>query len=214
MIPPLLIGSLGTVGTIALYFTVPGFQFIDLLLLLVVVAFAAAGYGQGILRGVMTAVILYISTGIAALFYRIPAPYIGTIGRLFRLIFSGHLMDGDLGASFSENATRGNQAFSFVLLTAIIWVALEALARVSFRDTRLPRLGFLDNASGVIFYLLIGFLVASLLFNAIGYGRLRQVHNQAWLRPRFNQALALHVNAQAFWFPRTPPPIYIYDLDT
>jgi hypothetical protein len=212
-IAPLVIGALGSAGVVALYFLVPGVQYIELALLLVVVGFGAVGCRQGIVRGVMSAAMLYIATGAAATLYPLPAPYVGAARRILGLLFSGDAFTGDPGASISQNVTRDSLALSFGLLMVVIWVALEALARASFRDTRLPSLGILDNVSGFIVYLAIGVLVASLWFNAIGYGRLRRVHNEALFRPRFNQVLYAHYTTQSFWFPEEPPPIYAYDLD-
>ena len=211
-IPSLLIGALGTVGVVALYLLVPGFQFIELVLLLVVVGFGAAGYNRGIIRGAMTIALLYVATGVAATLYPIPAPYVAATGQFFALVFTGNALSGELDVA-NQNVGGGSLAISFVLLTVVIWGALEAIGRVAFRDTSLPRLGILDNLGGVVVHLVIGALVASLLFNAIGYGQLRPAHNKALLRRRFNQVLSVHYNAQSFWFPRTPPPIYVYDLD-
>jgi len=54
-------------------------------------------------------------------------------------------------------------------------------------------------------------LVASLLFNASGYvPRLRRMHDDARLRPRFNQVISLLYTSQTFWFPE-PPRMYVYD---
>jgi uncharacterized membrane protein required for colicin V production len=209
ILPPLLIGTLGTVGAVALYILIPGFQPIELLLLLIVVGFGAAGYRQGIVRGAMTIVILYLATGIGATFYRIPAPYVSGIRRLFGLILAGDVVSSEV----SKSIDRDSLALSFCLLTVVLWVAFEAISRASFRDTGLPRLGILDKLGGVIVHLAIGVLVASLLFNAIGYGRSRHVHNEALLRSRLNRVLSIHYNAQSFWFSGTPPPIYVYDLD-
>jgi uncharacterized membrane protein required for colicin V production len=211
-IPSLLIGALGTVGVVALYLLVPGFQFIELVLLLVIVGFGAAGYRRGIIRGAMTIALIYIATGIAATLYPILAPYVAAMGQFFALVLTGNALSGELDVS-NQNVGGGSLAISFVLLTVVIWGALEAIGKVAFRDTSLPRLGILDNLGGVVVHLVIGALVASLLFNAIGYGQLRPVHNKALLRRRFNQVLSVHYNAQSFWFPRTPPPIYVYDLD-
>jgi uncharacterized membrane protein required for colicin V production len=214
LIPPVLILALGTLGVVALLWLTPGFQVLDLLLLLVVVGFAAVGYTQGIIRGIMTAVIIYIATGIAATFYTLPAPYVGTLGQLFRLIFAGQVVEGELGASYGENVTRDSLAVSFFLLTIVIWIILGAASRSAFRDTSLPGLGVLDKLGGALVYFFVGLLVASLAFNTLGYGRFRQVHNESLLRYRFNQVLSLHCNAQAFWFPPGKlPPIYAYDLD-
>jgi hypothetical protein len=212
-IVPLVIGALGTAGVIAFYFLVPGVQFIELALLLVVVGFGALGCKQGIVRGTMSAVMLYIATGAAATLYPIPAPYVGAMQRVLGLMLTGNAFSGDAGGSISENVNRNSLALSFGLLTVIVWIILEALGRTSFRDTRLPRLGILDNASGFIVYVAVGVLVVSLLFNTLGYGRWRRVHNQAVLRPRFNQVLTMHYATQSFWFPERSPPIYVYDLD-
>jgi len=212
-IVPLVIGALGTAGVVALFFLVPGVQFFELALLLVVVGFGALSCTQGIVRGAMSAVMLYIATGAAATFYPVPAPYIGAMQRVLGLLLTGNAFSGDPGGSISENVNRNSLALSFGLLAVLIWAILEALGRTSFRDTRLPRLGILDNASGFIVYLALGVLVASLSFNTLGYGRWRRVHNEAVLRPRFNQVLTMHYAAQSFWFPERPPPIYVYDLD-
>lgn len=212
LIPPLLIGALGTVGVVALYILVPGFQPIELPLLLIVVAFGAAGYVQGIVRGGMTALILYMATGIAAALYPILAPYVGATQHALALLFTGDLFGAERGTHVDMTVDYNSLALSFILVTVILWIALEATMRASFRDTRLPSLGFLDNVGGLLVYLAIGFLVATLLFNALGYGPSRRAHDQALLRPWFNQALAIHYTTQAFWFPRQPPPIYVYDL--
>ena len=99
-------------------------------------------------------------------------------------------------------------------MTVILWVAVEAIFRAFFKDTRLPSLGILDNLGGVTLHLVIGVLVASLLFNTVGYGQLRRVHDGAKLRPALNQVLYVHFQiAQSFWFPERPPSIYVYDLN-
>jgi hypothetical protein len=210
---PLAIGALGTAGVVAFYFLVPGVQFIELALLLVVVGLGALCCKQGIVRAAMSAVMLYIATGSAATLYPLPAPYVGAMQRVLGLLLTGNAFSSDAGGSISQNVNRNSLALSFGLLTVLIWATLEALGRTSFRDTRLPRLGILDDASGFVVYVAVGVLVASLLFNTLGYGRWRRAHNEAVLRPRFNQVLTLHYAAQSFWFPERPPPIYVYDLD-
>jgi uncharacterized membrane protein required for colicin V production len=212
LIPPLLIAVLGTVGVIGLYLTRPGFRPLDLILLLLIVAFGALGYKQRIVRGIMTILVLYLATGAAATLYRPFAPYAGIIWRLLESIVSGQLLSQGAGAPSAENVDGDSLSLSFCLLTVIVWIVVEVLIRASFRDTRLPGLGVLDNLGGTLVYLLVGLVVASLLFNAIGYGRLRRVHDQALLRPRFNQVVYIHYAAQSFWFPKQPPPIYVYDL--
>jgi len=173
-------------------------------LLLLVVGFYTAGYAQNTLRGIMTMVMLYVATGVAATFYQATSPYVGAIQQVLAL---------DLSTSTSVNVSHSTPALSFILLTVITWVVLEIIGRLSFRDTSLPGLAILDNLGGILTYLVIGILVTSLLFNAIGYGWSRRAHDQALLRPRFNQVLYLHYTTQSFWFPRKPPPIYVYDLN-
>jgi len=212
LIPPLLIAAVGTVGVVGLYLARPGSRPLDLILLLLIVAFGALGYKQRIVRGIMTIVVLYLATGAAATLYRPAAPYAGIIWRLLESIFTGRLLSQSAGAPADQAPDGDSLALSFCLLTVIVWIVVEALIRASFRDTRLPGLGVLDNLGGTFAYLLAGLVVASLLFNAIGYGRLRRVHDQALLRPRFNQVVYIHYAAQSFWFPNQPPPIYVYDL--
>jgi hypothetical protein len=202
--PLLTLGTLGTVAVVVLYFFIPGFQPIELVLMLAVVGFGTAGYAQRTVHGIMTIPMLYIATGIAATFYRTIAPYVASIQRVLALDFS---------PSTSPNVSRGTLAVSFGLLTVVIWVVLEAIGRASFQDTSLPRLGILDNLGGMLVYLVIGVLVASLLFNAVGYGWPRIVRKAALLRPVFSQVLYWHYTAQSFWFPRkSPPGIYVHDL--
>ena len=210
--PSLVITALGAIGIVALYILMPRFQFIDLVFLLIVVVFGASGYRLGIVRGIMTIFILYFVTGIAATFYPVPAPYLAGIGRLFGLIFAGKTMEGDMSAS-TQTASTSNLATSFILLTLIIWIMIEAVAKGAFRDTSLPKLGFLDKWGGIAVHLAVGALAASLLFNAVGYGHLRRAHDRALLRPQFNQILSIHYSAQSFWFGSQPPPIYVYDQD-
>lgn len=202
LIPSLILGVLGILGIAALRALNPDLQVIDLAMLLVVVAVVAWSWAQGILRGLMAGVSLYIATGIAATFYRPISPYVGAFQQAFR---------GHLGASTVE-VDNGTLALSFCLLASVIWGVLGIFDRLAFRDTSLPALGILDKLGGMLIYLVVGILVASLLFNAFGYGGGRSVHDAAQLRPQLNQVLYLHYLTQSFWFPRRPPPLYVYDL--
>lgn len=194
LLPPLIIGTLGAVGVTVLYFLIPGFRSIEVVMLLLVVASAAVGYRLRVLRGTMTILMVYFASGMAATFYEVTSPYIG--------------------APFGGEPTRNNKTLAFIVLMMVIWVALEALGRAMFRDSSLPLLGILDNLGGLFMYLIVGILVATLLFNAIGYSKRGwPAHNKALLRPTFRQVLRVHYATQFFWFPNKPPPIYVYDLD-
>ena len=205
LIPTLLIGALGIAGIVALFLLVPGVQFIELVLLAIVVGIVAMGYRRGIIRGIISILFLYIATGIAATFYPIPAPYVAGIRQFLGRMSVGTVTQGELDGD--------SLAISFILVMLITWIALEAIGHSASPDTSLPRLGILDNLAGVGAHLVVGVLVASLLFNAIGYGHLRRAHHKAVFRSRFNQVLTLHYNTQSFWFGESPPPIYVYDLD-
>ena len=205
LIPTLLIGALGITGIVALFLLVPGVQFIELVLLAIVVGIVAMGYRRGIIRGIISILFLYITTGIAATFYPVPAPYVAGIRQFLGRMPVGNVTQGELDGD--------SLAISFILVMLFTWIALEALGHSASPDTSLPRLGILDNLAGVGVHLVVGILVASLLFNAIGYGHLRRAHHKAVFRATFNQVLTLHYNTQSFWFGKSPPPIYVYDLD-
>lgn len=208
LIAMLLIAALGIAGVVGFYVLRPGVQFIELVLLIIAVGIVAIGYRRGIVRGIMTILFLYVATGLAATFYPIPAPYVAG----FRSMFAGNLVGGKLDTA-SVSVDGDSLAISFILLMLVVWIVLEAIGHSTSPDTSLPKLGFLDNLGGVAVHLVIAALVASLLFNALGYGHLRSVHNKALLRSRFNQVLYLHYSVQSFWFGETPPPLYVYDLD-
>jgi hypothetical protein len=189
----LLLATFGVLVVIGLYFVVPGFQPLDAGLLILVVAIAALGTTQNIIRGAMSVIFLYIATGMAALFYVSAAPYIG--------------------APFGERLTNEIFALSFSVLTALVWLVLELIGRALVPDTSLPAIGILDQLGGLVIYLLIGLVVASLLFNAIGYGaRWRAFHDAAQLRSTFSGLMYWILRSQSFWFAGEPPNIYAYDM--
>jgi hypothetical protein len=197
IIIPLLIGMLGVVGVVLASILGGGFGFIDVVLLIVVVAFAAVGYTQRFLRGMMTIPFLYIATGAAATFYVAAAPFIGA-------------PFGD----YREVAPPARvRAFSYMVLLLVIWIPLEAIARSFLKDTSFPRLGFLDNLGGVFVYTVIGLVVIALIFNAIGYGqRWRGGLNRAGLRPFVRDIMRILYAIQGFWFPPDQPRIYTAGL--
>jgi len=191
LLPPLALFGLGIIGSILLFVLGDGFKFLDVGLLLAVVGFVTFGYTQRFLRGVASVVFLYVATLVAATFYNVVAPFVG--------------------APFGEKITNGIRALSFVVLTAIVWVALAAVSRVLFKDLSLPKIGVLDNLGGVVLYLLVGILVVTLVFNAMGYQQRK--HPRARLRPALRSVLRIHYLSQSFWFPKGQPMFYLYDLD-
>jgi hypothetical protein len=206
-IPALILATLGTLGIVAYFFLgsreLRGF---DLLLLFLILGFAAYGSMNTIIRGLTTAVALYVATGVAATFYTGLTPYARS--------FINIAMDIGLGSPPIGEIDYSALALSFAFLAVILWVALEALFRTFFPATHLSFLGPMDRVASVLLHLLIGIAVATLVFNTIGYGLAgRPAHNKASLRPEANRVMELYYQGQSFWFPRRPPPIYVYDLD-
>jgi uncharacterized membrane protein required for colicin V production len=194
---PLLIGMLGVVAVVLVSVASEGFGTLDVLLLLVVVAFAAVGYPQGILRGLMTIPFLYIATGAAASLYEVAAPYIGA----------------PLGDFREATPPPHIRAISYGVLAVVVWIALEAIARSFLKDTSFPRLGILDNFGGVLVYVIIGLVVIALIFSAIGYGQRWQGSiRRAGLRTFLRGVMRVFYAIQGFWFPPGRPRIYTSDL--
>lgn len=194
LIPPLLIGTFLALIVLGLYFFGPKLRPIDAFVLLVGVVFVALGFRQRILRGIATIIILYFATGVAATFYRVTAPYVG--------------------APLGGVSTPDTRALAFFVLTVVIWILLEGLSHVMFKDVSMPQLGVLDNIGGVLVHLVVGFMVAMLLFNTLGYTEFADwPHDNAKLRPLFREAMNVYYSTQSFWFSKDNPPyIYTYDL--
>ena len=194
LFPDLLFATLGTVAVIAAIFLVRSFRPIEPILLLIPVGFGAVGFRQNLVRGVLSALIIYIATGVAAMLHLTIAPFVG--------------------AFFGNVITNSIRALSFAVLTIQFCIALEAISRYLMPDTDLPGLGILDNLGSFVIYLAIGVMVASITFNTIGYsGRWKRAHDAALLRTTFNRVFSLHYRAQSFWLPGGPPRIYTYDLE-
>ena len=201
MIPPLLIGTLGVFGVAALYVIQPKLRPIEFVPLVVIVCAAAVGYTRGIVRGILTIIILYIATVVAALLYQSAAPYTNAMLEIFSF---------NLEASVEVAAPGGVRAFTFAWITVVCWLVLEVIGKATFQAPNLPKIGILDNLGGVMVYLVVGILLASLLFHVAGYGDSRPHHNVAYLRQPFGMVVKALYTSQAFWF-KSPPPIYTYD---
>lgn len=194
---PLMIGMLGIVGVVLAAVVGGEFGTLDVILLMVLVTFAAVGYTQRVLRGLMTIPFLYIATGVAATLYEATAPYIGA-------------PFGDFGEAPPPSDIK---AFSFLVLSLVIWVALEAVARYFLKDTSFPRLRILDNFGGVLLYALIGLVVIALVFNAMGYGaQWRGSIRRAGLYSLLKSVMRAFYATQSFWFPPGRPRIYTSGL--
>ncbi len=203
MIPPLLIGMLGVFGIVALYALGFGLRAIEFMPLVVIVCAAAVGYRRGIVRGILTIIILYLATLTAALLYQSVAPYTNAMKEIASF---------NLDASVEDIAPIGVRGFTFALLVVAFWLILELIGKATFQAPELPQIGILDNLGGVMVHVIVGVLVASLLFHVVGFGRSRPQHNVAYLRQPFSMMIEILYTTQSFFF-RTPPPIYTYDLN-
>ncbi len=203
---PLIIATLGTVGVIVLYFVLPGFQAIEMLALLLAIAVTAVGFSQRIVRGLLSLVSLYSSSAIAAYLYGAAAPSVARTLASLANPFS-------TAPSQSVTVTKSMYGLTFALLTIAIYALLEVISRAAIPDTALPKLRAVDNVGGILVYVVVAILAASLLFNTMGYGRLRSSHNRAQFRDAFNEVLQVHYDTQSFWFSDAPPSILVYDLD-
>jgi uncharacterized membrane protein required for colicin V production len=191
---PLVIGTLGVVGAVLAFFVLD-FLSIEVMLLLVMVAGAAIGYNRRTIRGVVTVPFLYFATGFAALTYEPAAPYIGAPFGDFREV----------------EPTRGVKVLSFFVLMLVVWIALEGISRALFKDMSLPKMGILDNFGGVLVHIVIGVLIAALIFNALGYTqqwREGGSARQAKLAPTFLQVIRTGYLTQSFWFSGKTPGLY------
>jgi uncharacterized membrane protein required for colicin V production len=191
---PLIIGTLGTVGSLLALF-LWGLSSIEVLLLLVIVAGATIGYNRRILRGLVTLPFLYVATGFATFAYEPTSPYIGAPFGDFREV----------------EPPRTVKMFAFFVLLLVIWIALEGISRALFRDMSLPKLGILDNWGGVFIHIVIGVLISALIFNALGYTQ-RWVEGgsarRARLAPAFLQVIRGEYLTLSLWFPGRPPMLY------
>jgi len=191
--PPLILATLGMVLILTLGYAKPGLQLLDLIVLVVAVLFCALGYMRNLIRSMGSTVIIYLATGLAVRFYILAAPYIGS--------------------PLGEVVTRNALTLSYMVLAIAFLVLFESVTKALFSETTIPWLGFLDHwlAAGV--YLVVGLLVASLLFTVLGYSSwFRAQHDASPLRPLYRQAFRVVYSSHILWFPPQTPSIYTYDL--
>ncbi|MCJ7736403.1 MAG: CvpA family protein [Anaerolineae bacterium] len=191
--PPVIIATLGTISLLVYGYMTPRFQLMEFGVLFVAILFCAVGYTQNVVRSLASGVALYLTAGLAVRFYVGAAPYIGS--------------------PFGEEITRNILTLSYVVLALAFWALLESLSRAFLRDASLPWLGFFDHLSAAVVYLILGLLVASILFTVLGYSsQLRGQHNASVLRPVFNEIFRPVYISQTPWFAQRSPAIYAYDI--
>ena len=201
----LIVATLGTIGIVAYSFYGPReLRGMDMVMLFIILGITAYGSTETIIRGVLTAVSVYLSTAVASTFYTVLTPYARSILNL--------LSDINLARPPVQPIDTSALALSFAFASTILWVVLESLFRAALPETRLVILGPLDRIGGTLLYLGIGIVAATLVFHVVGYGVAgRRPHDRADLRPEFNQAMDLIRQSQTIWFAGRPPAIYTYD---
>jgi hypothetical protein len=201
----LIVATLGTIGIVA--YSVYGarnLRAMDVTLLFIILGITAYGTSQTIIRGLLTAVAVYLATAVTSTFYIILTPYARSILNLL----------GDVGLARppAQPIDTSALALSFAFAAVVLWVVLESLFRTALPETHVVVLGVLDRIGAALLYLGIGIAVATLIFQVVGYSVAgRQSHNRASLRPEFNQSMDLIRQSQTIWFGGPPPAIYTYD---
>ena len=201
----LIVAALGTIG-IVIYAIYGSRQLrsMDLAMLLVILAVTAYGVTETIIRGLLTAVSVYLATAVASSFYAALTPYART--------FLNLLAAAGIARPPAAPVDTSALAFSFAFASLLIWIILESLFRVALPETHLSLLGALDRVGGSLVYLAVGIAFATLLFHTIGYGVAgRRPHNQASLRPEFNQAMDIIQQSHFFFYDTATTEIYTYD---
>lgn len=201
----LILATLGTIGIVVYaFYGSRQLNGMDLAMLFVILAVTAYGTSETIIRGLLTAVAVYLATAVASSFYAVLTPYART--------FLNLLATASMARPPAEPVDTSALAFSFAFASLVIWIILESLFRVALPETHLSLLGAMDRVGGSLAYLAVGIAFATLLFHIIGYSVAgRRPHNQASLRPEFNQTMDIIHQGQSFWFAGRPPVIYIYD---
>jgi uncharacterized membrane protein required for colicin V production len=115
---------------------------LDLILLFVILVGLSVGLRRGLIRVLISIVGIYIAVAVAGYVY-------DPMGRVLADAFG-------LGSVMTFN-------FSYLVVLIVMTVVVEIVSRVTFEDTRLPRLGRVDNLLGGIVGIGYGALWASLL---------------------------------------------------
>ena len=201
----LIVATLGTVGVfVYAFYGSRQLNTMDLAMLFVILAVTAYGTTETIIRGLLTAVAVYLATALASSFYAVLTPYART--------FLNLLANAGMARPPAGPVDTSALAFSFAFASVIIWIVLEALFRIALPETHVSALGPVDRVGGALVYLVIGVALATLLFHTVGYGVAgRRPHNRAALRPEFRQSMDIIHQSQSFWFAGRPPVLYIYD---
>ncbi len=123
-------------------------SFIDLLLIVLLIAITAAGFFQGTIRIIIALITFYASIVLASLYFRFLAVFFTNRG----------------------TASQIAEAVSFFLILLICFIILFAAGVYTFRYARLSgRLDYLDRIVGTFFGLLLAAMVGVVLAMVLNY---------------------------------------------
>ena len=178
-----------------------GLNWIDLIILFLVIASLAVGFAQGMLRQVIGLAALYIATILATQYYT-------TVGDFIR-------------AMMFQPTSRFLNAISFFIIVIAVWSLISWLAFDAYNSTNVHLFPLLDQLGGAIlsFVTLIATLVLVLPIITFTVGEtwpgnestrvvLQQSLQAARLVPIFEAIKPMFLSAIAPWLPHGLPSIF------
>jgi uncharacterized membrane protein required for colicin V production len=156
---------------------------LDLILLFVILLGLSIGLRRGFIRVLISIVGIYFAVAVAGYLY-------DTMGRVLSDAFG-------LGSVMTFN-------FSYLVILIVVTAVVEIVSRVTFEDTRLPRLGRVDNLLGGMVGIGYGALWASLLLIPFQFSR-------EWLTAIRGSAFLPNLNA-FFWTAILNPLSFLFEI--
>ncbi|MCX7854918.1 MAG: CvpA family protein [Anaerolineae bacterium] len=178
------------------------FGILDILLALLFLLICILSIVAGLVRQLLSLLVLYLATVAAGLLYPYLALFLSPVG--------------------GKTPTL-TEFIAFWVIFIAITVTLEILLRKGFPDTRLPALGFLDHLLGLLPGIVCGAIVVSLLVATLGHAPqqtwgkalegLRSATVYLWqssaLRPLLTRFLPVYLDLHKLWMPVLPPIFHL-----
>lgn len=175
------------------------FTFLDVVLVLTFVGICILSLTQGLLRQIMTLVILYFTNAVIGTFYPTAGYYLQAI---------------------LPKAPTLRQSMAFLILMGFMVFMLELFMRRWFPNTRFPKLGVFDTILAIIPGVLTAAIVVGLLLSSLGHATvepwgdqpiparnaLHRTVNGSETTPYVSQFMKYYMLTHRAWF-RPPPPL-------
>ncbi|MBI5030552.1 MAG: CvpA family protein [Chloroflexi bacterium] len=178
-----------------------GLNWIDLILLFLVIASLAVGFAQGLLRQVIGLAALYVATILATQYYT-------TLGDFIRAIIF-------------QPTSRFLNAISFFIIVVVVWMIISWLAFDAYSTTKIRLLPLVDQLGGSILSLVTLVATLSLVLpiitfavgeswpgNEVTRASIEQGIQTARLVPVFEAIKPLFLSAILPWLPHGLPSIF------